>query len=197
MIEKDAIREKLKLIRSKLSREDVRTKSAQIRELLFSLPEFQRAKSVSFYVAKENEVQTDHMIKDSLRSGKKVLIPITDKESGKLIFSELRDYDTELEPGAFGVLEPEPAYRRVVSPAAMDLIVVPGVAFDVKGHRLGRGKGYYDRFLSEVSLNKVDAQFIGLAYEFQVLKEIQHEHGDVPVHKIVTEKRIINCRVFG
>ncbi|MHA1744157.1 MAG: 5-formyltetrahydrofolate cyclo-ligase, partial [Candidatus Heimdallarchaeota archaeon] len=68
----------------------------------------------------------------------------------------------------------------------------PGVAFDLRGHRLGYGKGYYDRLLREVSSLGRGALFIGLAYEFQVLDKIPHGSDDVPVHKIVTEKRVIN-----
>lgn len=190
---KKAVREKIKKIRSELSKE-VLLKSVKIQKRLFSLPEFEQAKIVSFYVAKENEVQTEQMIKDAIRMGKRVLVPITDKQSGRLVFSELRDYDAELELGAFGVLEPKPEYRRIVSPAETEVIVVPGVAFDTYGHRLGHGKGYYDRFLREVFSAKSNVPSVGLAFEFQILKECPHTHGDVPVYKIVTEKRVISSR---
>ena len=189
---KKRIREKLKSLRSKLSREEVAVKSDRIQKLLFSLPEFQSAKTVCFYVGKGNEVQTERMIKDSLKQGKRVLVPITDEKSGKLVLSELLDYDNELEPGAFGVLEPKPACRRIVQATEADLMVVPGVAFDFQGHRLGHGKGYYDRFLLEVSKLRTGVPFIGLAYELQVLDRIPHGPNDLSVHKIVTEKRVIN-----
>lgn len=193
-IDKKLIREKFKSIRTKLSREEVSAKSIRIQKLLFSLPEFRRAKTVCFYVAKGNEVQTERAIKDSIKLGKRVLVPITDKKTGKLALSELLNYDDELEPGAFGVLEPKPACRRIVPATEADLIIVPGVVFDLHGHRLGYGKGYYDRFLREISALKTDAPFIGLAYEYQVLNEIPHGSDDISVHKIVTEKRVIKTR---
>jgi len=189
---KKIVRGNLKSLRSKLPRKEVVTKSDQIQKMLFSSSEFQCAKTVCFYVAKGNEVQTERMIKDSLQLGKRVLVPITDKKSGKLVLSELFDFDSELEPGTFGILEPKPACRREVSATEAEVIIVPGVAFDIRGHRMGHGKGYYDRFLRHVSSLKTGALFVGLAYESQVLDEIPHGPNDMPVHRIVTEKRVIN-----
>lgn len=190
--DKKLIRGKLKSLRAGLPKKEALEKSGGVQKLLFGLPEFQRAKTVSFYVAKEDEVQTERMIKDSLKLGKRVLVPIC-KESGELALSELLDCDTELEPGSFGVLEPKLTCRRMVPATKAELIVVPGVAFDLSGHRLGRGKGYYDRFLQKVSSSNPGTRFIGLAYEFQVLNDLPHTPGDVPVHKVVTEKRVINA----
>lgn len=191
--DKKLIREKFKSLRSKLSKEEVSAKSAHIQKLLFTLPEFRGAKTVCFYVAKGNEVQTKRMIKGSIKLGKRVLVPITDKKTGKLALSELLNYDDDLEPGAFGVLEPKPACRRIVPATEAGLIIVPGVGFDFHGHRLGHGKGYYDRCLRKISSLKTGALFIGLAYEFQVLDKIPHDPNDISIHKIVTEKRIINA----
>ena len=131
------------------------------------------------------------MIKDSIKIGKRVLAPITDKKSSRLIFSDLKDFDVELKPSAFGVPEPSEEYRRIVRPTETDLIVVPGVAFDKHCHRLSHGRGYYDRSLQGVLSTKPDVPTIGLAYEFQVLEELPHCQDDVPVRKIVTEKRVI------
>jgi 5-formyltetrahydrofolate cyclo-ligase len=191
--DKKSVRERLKSFRLSLSEKEVSAKSSQIQKLLFSLPEFQRAKTICFYVAKGNEVQTECMIKESIKQGKHVLVPITDKKSGRLVLSELSDYDAELEPGAFGVLEPKPACRRIVPATQVELIIVPGVAYDLRGHRLGHGKGYYDRFLRGVSSLGTGVLFIGLAYESQVLDKIPCGPSDVVVHKIVTEKRVINA----
>jgi 5-formyltetrahydrofolate cyclo-ligase len=188
---KKAIREKIKEIRFKLSKAEVLSKSTEIQRRFFDLPEFKYVKTVSFYVAKGNEVQTEQMIKDSIKMGKRVLVPITDKKSGRLVFSELRDYDVELELGTFGVLEPREKHRKIAPSTEAELIVVPGVVFDKRGYRLGHGKGYYDKFLREVFSAKTDVPAIGLAYEFQVLEEIPYGHNDIPVHKIVTEKRVI------
>lgn len=188
---KREIRERVGSTRSKLPKEEALEKSARIQKLFFGLKEFQDTRTLLFYVAKGNEVQTERMIKDSLKLGKKVLVPITDRKSGELTLSELRDFDAELEPGTFGILEPKPTCRRLTPPAHVDLVVVPGVAFDPRGCRLGRGKGCYDLFLKDLSSLKPNVPFIGLAYEFQILESLPHGRNDVKVHKIVTEDRVI------
>ncbi|RLF88523.1 5-formyltetrahydrofolate cyclo-ligase, partial [Thermococci archaeon] len=93
---------------------------------------------------------------------------------------------SELRPGKFNIMEPREAIDEEVN---LDLIVVPGVAFDESGYRLGFGKGYYDRFLRSFR----ETTKLGLAYEFQVLEEVPRDEGDIPVDFIITEKRRIDC----
>ncbi len=190
-LQKQAIRDHLKKLRSDLSQDEVFLASNKIQKRLFALPEVARSKTICFYVAKGNEVQTEHMIKESLRTSRRVLVPLVDSQSQILLVSELADYDQDLELGAFGVLEPKPMFRKTVTSAEASLVLVPGVAFDERGHRLGYGKGYYDKFLSDLSQRRSDAKFIGLAYDFQVLKIIPHGPSDISLHKIVTDKRVI------
>lgn len=192
-MKREKLREQIKLIRRRQSRELVVEKSEKIQAKLFSLREFMDARKITFYVAKKSdgEVETEQMIRDSLRTGKKVLIPITDKPRRRLVFSELRDYDAELTLGTFGIKEPKREYRRIVPPNQTDLVTVPGIVFDLRGYRLGYGFGYYDRFLSSLS---VETPTIGLAFEFQIENKVQTENHDIPVHRIITEKRVIDCR---
>ncbi len=187
------LREQIRLMRREQPRKLVESKSKQIQARLLSLREFLEAETVSFYAAKraDGEVETEDMIKSSLKKKKRVLVPITDKENRRLIFSELRDYDLELVPGTFEIPEPKSEYRRIVSPSHTDLVVVPGIVFDMRGYRLGYGFGYYDRFLS--SLRK-ETPTIGLAFEFQIVGKIPVGDQDIPVRKIVTEQRVICCR---
>jgi 5-formyltetrahydrofolate cyclo-ligase len=191
-LDKKEIRKRLKLLRIQQPREEALAKSARIQELLFELPEFMEAKTVSFYVAKPDsgEVETEPMIRASLRMGKRVLVPIVDKRTKMLILSELRDYDLELAPGAFNVLEPKPSYRRPVPAYKCDLIVVPGIAFDLQGYRLGYGGGYYDRLLRKVASLRLGVPFVGLAYELQVVDRLPRTRHDVAVHILVTEGRV-------
>ena len=130
------------------------------------------------------------MIKKALENGKRVIVPISEIEERNLSLSELKDYDSELEPGTFNILEPKREFRRLVSPDELDLIIVPGVAFDPSGNRLGRGMGFYDRFLKKV---KDNIPIIGLAYDFQVLEKIPANKTDIKVNKIITERRITEC----
>ena len=196
MSKKIAIREKFKLLRMRLSREEVLAKSAQIQKQLFELPEFMRSNTIAFYVAKQSsrEVETEQMIKKSLQMGKRVLVPIVDRAAGKVLFSELRDYDSELALGTFGILEPKPSCRRLIPAHESDLIIVPGVAFDLRGHRLGHGGGYFDKILREVASTKSSLPFVGLAFELQVTDKLPNTWRDVPVDILVTEKKVLNFK---
>lgn len=192
---KRAIREKFKALRMNLTSEEVLTKSAQIKNLLFKLQEFKNAQTVAFYIAKKSsrEVETEDMIKESTKMGKRVIVPIV--EAGrKLAFSELRDFDSELAPGAFGILEPKPSSRRLVPVHKSDIIIVPGVAFDLRGNRLGQGGGYYDRLLGELASIKPSPPFVGLAYEMQVVEKLPNVAHDVPINILVTELRALRFK---
>ena len=164
----------------------IEKKSAAIMERLFGLPEFAKAKTVLFYASKKDEVQTFGMIQRALDIGKKVALPITVVEGKNLVLSEIRNLK-RLDEGAFDVLEPMD--YAPVAPEEVDLVIVPGVAFDVRGDRLGHGMGYYDKLLKQMP----DALFVGLAFEFQMVEDIPEEEHDVSVHKVVTEERVIGC----
>ncbi|GAG30094.1 unnamed protein product, partial [marine sediment metagenome] len=102
--------------------------------------------------------------------------------------SKILDFDTELEKGKKGILEPKKEYYRLFSPEDIDLVIIPGVAFDLSGNRIGRGFGYYDNFLRKV---RSSAKIVALAFEMQMVKKIPNDKNDIPVHKIITEKRTI------
>ena len=142
------------------------------------------------YVDFDNEVRTKDMIKDCIDKGKRVVIPFIRSKDRAIILSEVKDIDKELEPSTFGILEPAKGYLRPVPYNEIDTVVVPGVAFDAKGGRLGYGGGYYDRLLINVNRK---AHLIGLAFEFQILKEVPQQSHDIVLESIITEKRIINC----
>lgn len=185
---KDKIRKELIEIRRNLSKKEVLEKSNKIKKRLFEMNEFKLATTVLFYVSYDNEVYTHDMIKESMKIGKNIIVPKSDKENRVLILSKLESWN-DLETGAYGILEPKEEKIREVSIEEIDLIIVPGVGFDENGHRIGHGKGYYDDLLK----NSTKASCIGLAFEFQIVDEIPTEKHDLPVDKIVTEERIIDC----
>ena len=179
---KERLREKILEKRNLLTKKEVIKKSEKILKKLSSLHEFKKAKTVMFYVSKDNEVYTHDMIKD-LIGKKKIIVPVTDFKNKDLILSELKDF-SDLEPSYYGVLEPKKV--RKVDPNNVDIVIVPGAAFDKKGNRIGYGEGYYDNFL-----RKIKALKIGLGFDFQVVDEIKAEEFDVSVDVIVTEKEVI------
>ncbi len=165
-------------------KEDERTKkSSRIAQKLFLLKEFVQAKTVLFYLSFDGEVDTVRMIKKSIEQGKRVAVPAIRKDSRELIPSELRDVDTELTRGPYGTRHPKDEYIRPLPLEELDLVVVPGVAFDEAGNRLGRGMGYYDRFLSRLPK---DIPTIGLAFDFQVVRDFPPlEPHDFSVAKVL------------
>jgi len=167
---------------------EVQKKSKLIKEHVFHMEEFKEAKTILFYVSYDNEVDTHEMIKESLGMKKHVVVPKTDMNNRTIICSSLTKWN-DLLSGAYNILEPRRECVNEVSPESIDLIIIPGVAFDCQGNRIGHGMGYYDRLLQK----KMSAHRLGLAFELQIVESIPSEKHDVKVEKIVTEERIILC----
>ncbi|MDD5004920.1 MAG: 5-formyltetrahydrofolate cyclo-ligase [Candidatus Omnitrophica bacterium] len=158
-------------------------RSFKIQNKLFSLPEFIKAKMILFYLSFGGEVETFRMIQKTMSLGKKVALPVINSRNKRLIPSLISDCGYNLELGPYGIRQPKKKHMRNVALDKIDLIIVPGVAFDLHGNRIGRGLGYYDRFLH--SLPK-EIPSIGLAFDFQVLGRIPSlESHDFPVDKVL------------
>jgi 5-formyltetrahydrofolate cyclo-ligase len=164
--------------------------SVNIHKRLSGLDIFAVSVNVMVYAAFRNEVETMPIIQHCLSEGKKVIVPVAIPKTRELLLSELRDPERELHPGTFGVPEPAPEFIRPFPAEGLDLILVPGVAFDEGGFRLGYGAGYYDRFFERLS-RKVPS--IGLAFETQIIDRVPADPTDRPVDFIITEKKLIDC----
>ena len=186
---KSSIRKKMQDERLLHSDEKRRKKSTEMSKFIFSLPEFETAKNVLFYLSKKYEARTDEMILRSIEAGKAVFLPKTDVKGGALRIYEISSLE-KIVRGPFDVLEPD-TKGLFADPKKMDLAIIPGVAFDRNGNRIGHGIGYYDKFLKGL---KKGAPIIGLAFEFQLAPEIPHEPHDVKVNILITEKRIIRIK---
>ena len=155
---------------------------------LLALDRLRDAQTVCTYVHIGSEVRTTELIHWALSEGKSVLVPIIDKTCTTLRFSEIKDLDRELEPGTFGVLEPKSEFRRITSLEKADAILVPGVAWDLRGYRLGYGAGLYDRSINALQTPKWK---IGLAFTFQIIPELPASRFDTRVEQIVSDRRTI------
>lgn len=187
MISKQTLREQIKEQRKELSKNEVRERSKLILENLLTLPEFFRADVVHTYISsKNNEVDTHELIRLLIKQKKRVVVPISDKSTKLMKHSELHSL-SELVGGAYGILEPK--MYRPVPVAEIEVIIVPALAVDRDGNRLGFGAGFYDRFLHNIQL-----PVIVFAYDFQIVKQVPTEPTDVKVSFIVTENEIIRCR---
>ena len=176
---KAQIRSKI-LLRLKTQKEEDRNrKSKLITDKLLRNKVFKKAKIVMFYIAFGGEVNTQEMIREAKKIGKLICVPVCRKDKETMQPAILEDH-AKLQKGPYGVLEPVAQAR--VKPKDLDLIIVPGLAFDKKGNRLGRGKGCYDRFLCALSDNTPS---IGLAFNFQVLPLIPTTSHDVSVKKVI------------
>ncbi len=158
-------------------------KSAIIKDRLFNEEEFKRSKLVMFYVSLKDEVNTLSMIDEAVKMGKRVCVPVILKEEKRLIAGEIKDREKDLERQHFGIYQPIAGHVREVALEDIDLVVVPGVAFDKNNVRLGRGHGYYDRFLCGLPKK---TKTIGLAFDFQVLEYLPKDSHDIPVWKTIT-----------
>jgi len=183
---KERIRRQLTEIRDAYDPRELDRLSERIKVNLFSAPEFMDAKSVMFYASKGSEVRTWDMILDAVAAGKIVSVPCTDVKSNTIEAYRILS-GQDMRKGPYGIAEPRAEYCERVEPKDIDIVIVPGKAFDRKGERIGYGKGYYDRFLSAAP----ETMAIGLAYDFQLVEEIPSEEHDVRVSMIVTESKVV------
>lgn len=159
-------------------------KDKKILQRLAKLPSFQLAKEFFTYINHRGEVATDILIKKYF--GKKCII-VPKIKSKRICLYELHN-PHEFENGKFGIREPKFCILKKDF-KKINVALIPGIAFDETGHRIGFGGGYFDRFLK-----KIHCTTIGLAYELQIIEKVPAEKYDVVVDYIVTEKRVIKCK---
>ena len=185
--EKEVLRHRVLELRDNLEPSDLEQKSLKIIEAVTSLPEYEKGRIVACYVDKGSEVQTRPLIRKALASGKKILVPITLKNSIELLFSEIPSL-YELSAGAYGIMEPNPSKRKVRNVTTADLVIVPGIVWDIQGYRLGWGRGYFDAVLKKLWKG---TPTIGLSFDLQLVEQVPREQFDLPVKILVTESRVI------
>lgn len=182
--EKKTIRKQYKSIRNNMAPGQVKELSERICANVIASPQFLEAERIFAYYPLENEVDVRKIVREAWRQGKQVAFPRVSGE--EMFYFEASDF-LKLHPGTFGVMEPVETY-----PVEWEsgLMLVPGVAFDRKGNRMGFGKGYYDRYLSE----HPGCTRMGIAYECQVGDQIPAEETDMPLHYLATEQGITDMR---
>lgn len=182
---KKALRASIKQKRRALSIEYRQQASRKMQAELTRLPCYQAAEYIMLYMAMQDEVQLDELIAMVLKDGKKAVIPLV-TGAGLMEAVELSDM-ADLVPDKYGIKTVSEEKRRLIAPDKIDLIIVPGVAFDKAGHRLGMGGGFYDRFM----LRAARAVRAALAYDCQLLVSVPAEVHDLTVDYIITEKQNI------
>lgn len=186
MLGKSEIRIDFKRKRAELSKELVNEISKEISKNLINTNLFKNATSVMLYIPLGNEADTEDLIKKAFNEGKTVAFPVTSPVNFE-ITPYYADKNTVFEKGTFNVSEPQ--NTKPANVENFDLVVVPGIAFDKKGGRIGFGKGCYDKLLKNYKGIKV-----GFCYDFQVADELPADETDVKMNYIVTENGVIECK---
>ncbi|MFQ5835044.1 MAG: 5-formyltetrahydrofolate cyclo-ligase [bacterium] len=188
---KSLLRKRILALRRSQSPQAIERKSDEIKRKLLGIRQFSEAGTILFYLALGDEVQTEKMIEESLKLGKRVAVPLINSRHDQILISKLKDPERELEPGTLGIFQPKKNFYRPLKIEELELVIVPGVALDKRGNRLGFGKGFYDRFLKKTP-DRIKS--IALAFELQLVDDIPTQSHDARVDYIITEKRIIDCK---
>jgi 5-formyltetrahydrofolate cyclo-ligase len=182
------IREDIANMFSGLTDGDLSKKVRAIENRLFEFANFLEAKIALLYMSGDNEVQTKNIIKRAYNYNKIVVLPTFDPRTFEMELMKVDNIDQELIPGPRGVPEPDAARCKIVPIDRIDIAIIPGIAFDEKGGRVGTGRGYYDRLIPKLAIT---TRKVALTLEEQILPQVPMESHDKHVDIIITDKRII------
>lgn len=183
---KSEIRKRMIAQRNAIPRKEIEEKSRAIQKRVTALEEIRLAPTLMVYLSFGSEVLTDDLIRWCWGEGKRIVVPFCHVESRELTACRIDGFD-ELVTGHYGIRAPKEGLLRPVDGGEIEAILVPAVAFDRRGYRIGYGGGYYDRFLPKVPR----ALKIGVAFTSQIIEEIPVDGHDLPVDVIVTEREVI------
>jgi 5-formyltetrahydrofolate cyclo-ligase len=182
------LREKIETSLNALSEEERRSKISEIEMRLFDFANFLEARIVLLYVADKNEVDTRNILKKTFDYGKIIVLPIFEQDKGAVRLLKVDDPTRDLMEGRRGLLEPNPQRCREVPMECIDIAIIPCIAVDEKGGRLGAGDGYYDRLIPQLPIT---TRKVALTLEYQIVPQIPTESHDKHVDIIITDKRTI------
>jgi 5-formyltetrahydrofolate cyclo-ligase len=182
------IRDEIAHTISALSESEINEKIAAVESRLFAFANFLESKIALLYLSGNLEVQTDSIIQKAQSYNKIVVLPAFDPENYKMKLMKVDVFGQELIPGPRGVLEPDASKCKVVPMDRIDIAIIPGLAFDEKGGRIGMGTGYYDRLVPRLDIT---TRKVALTFEEQIIPQVPMESHDKHVDIIITDKRII------
>jgi 5-formyltetrahydrofolate cyclo-ligase len=174
--------------RRSLSAAEKAVRSEQIAKWFCSWPIYQASGTIMLYLAMPDEPQTELLIQDAVRRGKRVCVPLLGKSYGEMAAAEITSLD-DLVIGKLGLKMPDPDKAKLVLAEDIELVVVPAVAFDREGNRLGMGAGYYDRFLEQ----NHDSVLLGITWTCQLADSLPYEEHDVRMQYLLTEEGFLSC----
>jgi 5-formyltetrahydrofolate cyclo-ligase len=184
-VEKKTLRNQLRERLEALAPDDIRRRSEAACERLIELPEYRRADALMLFLSTPHEIDTTPLAVRAWDDGKRVLAPAVFWEQRRMLPVEIRSLSSDVRAGPSGIREP--AGDRTAAIGEIDLVVVPGLAFDQAGNRLGRGRGFYDRFLAHRDFR---ATICALAFEEQLVERLPAEPHDMRIHILVTDAAV-------
>ncbi|HVZ81849.1 MAG TPA: 5-formyltetrahydrofolate cyclo-ligase [bacterium] len=182
---KDFLREQFKKVRSQVPPDLAEAASQGVWAILSKRPEFDAARHIGAFFSVGTEINTYPILEGILQEGKKLYLPRLVKDQNRFDFVQVADFE-HLSPGPFGIQEPSGGHPTAT--AELDLVLVPGLAFDPRGHRLGFGLGFYDRVLPHL---RPGALSLGVGYGFQMVEHLPEDPHDIPLKALLTEKGFI------
>jgi 5-formyltetrahydrofolate cyclo-ligase len=185
---KQEIRKKIEKKLNALSREDLRGKLKRIENQLFEFPNFMEAVKTLLYLNRSNEVDSRQILKRCKQAAKQIILPFFNASANGVQLYKINDLKADLKAGPGNVFEPNPGRCKLFNINDIDIAIIPGVAFDEKGARLGDGSGHYDRFIPRLPAT---VRKVAVAFEEQLISSVPMESHDKYVDIIITDKRII------
>lgn len=175
-MDKQALRRAIRERKRAMTEAEIESRSETLAELLYASEAYQKAETIYGYLPYNQEVRTTPMLEQALRDGKRVAVPKVFGEEMKFLY--LEDL-TQVAKGYAGI--PEPIADGPVAEDKTALVLMPGLAFDPQGHRIGYGGGFYDKFLAA----EPNHPTLALCYDFQLLPELETEEHDIPVDTVL------------
>lgn len=191
---KEQLRREMIALRNQLPGDVRRHCSRAISDILLQSDQWKSSRVVMSYMSFGSEVDTFWFNAATLQEGKTLVLPKVDVLTQELSTYRICDMKSELAAGQWGIREPRPETCQAIEPEIIDFIVVPGVAFDLGGGRIGYGKGFYDRFIGKCKKNGRSVLTVGASFGMQLLAGIPLSPNDLPVDAVVTEKGWHYCR---
>lgn len=186
---KQDIRKEIKDSITSMSQSEKIDESKKIKEQLQNSKEWKVAKSILIFISLKDEPDTSELIKTAFKEGKRVVVPYCKDNNGTMGIAEIKDINNDLTKGKFNILEPREDLRDNFFLSDLQLIITPGVAFGIDGSRLGRGKGYYDRFLKQL---EGSIPIIGIGFSKQLRSSpLPFEYHDICMDKIISPNKVI------
>ena len=169
------------------------TASLQISQQVIATDEFKKAQTVFLFASFGSEVNTRSLMDEVIKNRRKLILPRVDIQEKTMRLYHVKNPDTELIPGVWDIPQPDPTQCELCSADEIDCIILPGVAYDKSGGRMGYGGGFYDRLLASLTPEQFSCA-IGICFEVQLVKQVPRDAHDLPVPIICTEIQTIRTR---